>query len=119
MRRNVSTLVNTAAVATTSSNVGAQPSPVTKGFQYSPGLQGDAREQVAQIPIEPAIGAGPPIRAGSSFAVRSCTSIVAATQPHYRQSSRSIAADMATAPGFAGLADVVETLIADPARASS
>jgi hypothetical protein len=60
--------------------------------------------------------------------VRSCTSIVAATrnssasamsQPHYRQSSRSIAADMATAAGFAGLADVVETLIADPARASS
>jgi UDP:flavonoid glycosyltransferase YjiC (YdhE family) len=32
--------------------------------------------------------------------------------PRYRNASRRLAADMATAPGFAGLADIVERLIA-------
>jgi len=33
-------------------------------------------------------------------------------QPHYRHASQRIAADMADAPGFAGLADVVDRLVA-------
>lgn len=33
-------------------------------------------------------------------------------QPHYRQASRRVAADMAAAPGFAGLANIVDQLIA-------
>ena len=34
------------------------------------------------------------------------------SQPRYREASRRIAADMAGAPGFAGLADVVDRLAA-------
>ena len=34
-------------------------------------------------------------------------------QPSYRQASERVAADMAAAPGFAGLADVVDRLVAD------
>lgn len=34
-------------------------------------------------------------------------------QPRYRQASRRVAADMAAAPGFAGLAGIVDALIAD------
>ncbi|MCV7377403.1 glycosyl transferase [Mycobacterium alsense] len=37
-------------------------------------------------------------------------------QPRYRQASRRVAADMAAAPGFAGLADIVDRLVAGPAR---
>jgi UDP:flavonoid glycosyltransferase YjiC (YdhE family) len=33
-------------------------------------------------------------------------------QPHYRQASQRVAADLAAAPGFAGLADVVDRLVA-------
>jgi hypothetical protein len=33
-------------------------------------------------------------------------------QPRYRLASRRVAADMAAAPGFAGLADIVDQLIA-------
>jgi UDP:flavonoid glycosyltransferase YjiC (YdhE family) len=33
-------------------------------------------------------------------------------EPRYREASRRIAADMATAPGFAGLADIVDRLVA-------
>ena len=39
-------------------------------------------------------------------------------QPRYRQASRRIAADMAAAPGFAGLADVVDRLSATQADPS-
>lgn len=38
-------------------------------------------------------------------------------QPRYRQASRRIAADMAAAPGFAGLAAVVDQLITGPVQA--
>ena len=38
------------------------------------------------------------------------------SQPSYRQASRRIAAEMAAAPGFAGLADVVDRLTAGSAR---
>jgi MGT family glycosyltransferase len=42
------------------------------------------------------------------------------TQPRYRQASRRVAADMAAAPGFAGLADIVDRLVADlPNRESA
>ena len=36
-------------------------------------------------------------------------------QPRYRQASRRVAADMAAAPGFAGLADIVDRLVAGSA----
>ncbi|MGZ4512735.1 MAG: glycosyltransferase, partial [Mycobacterium sp.] len=35
-------------------------------------------------------------------------------QPHYREASRCVAADMAAAPGFAGLAAIVDRLVAAP-----
>ncbi|MGH3525342.1 MAG: glycosyltransferase, partial [Mycobacterium sp.] len=35
-------------------------------------------------------------------------------QPHYRRASQRVAADMAAAPGFAGLADIVDHLVAKP-----
>jgi UDP:flavonoid glycosyltransferase YjiC (YdhE family) len=38
------------------------------------------------------------------------------TQPRYRQASQLVATDMAAAPGFAGLADVVDGLIMSTAR---
>ena len=38
-------------------------------------------------------------------------------QPRFRQASQRIAADMAAAPGFAGLADVVDQLVTGPAQA--
>jgi UDP:flavonoid glycosyltransferase YjiC (YdhE family) len=34
--------------------------------------------------------------------------------PQYREASRCLAVDMADAPGFAGLADVVDNLISSP-----
>ncbi len=37
-------------------------------------------------------------------------------QPRYRQASRRVAADIAAAPGFAGLADIVDGLLAGPTR---
>lgn len=37
---------------------------------------------------------------------------------HYRQASRRVAADMSAAPGFAGLADVVDRLAANPTRST-
>jgi MGT family glycosyltransferase len=37
-------------------------------------------------------------------------------QPRFRQASRSFAADMAAAPGFAGLADIVDRLVGGSAR---
>jgi UDP:flavonoid glycosyltransferase YjiC (YdhE family) len=40
-------------------------------------------------------------------------------QPHYRQASRRVAADMSAAPGFAGLADIVDRLIAGTLSASA
>jgi MGT family glycosyltransferase len=40
-------------------------------------------------------------------------------QPRYRQASQRIAADMAAAPGFAGLAGVVDRLVASPARSAT
>ena len=39
-------------------------------------------------------------------------------QPHYRQASRHVAADMSAAPGFAGLADIVDRLAANPTRSA-
>ena len=39
-------------------------------------------------------------------------------QPHYRQASRRVAADMSAAPGFAGLADIVDRLAANPTRSA-
>ncbi len=39
--------------------------------------------------------------------------------PRYRQASRRIAADMAAAPGFAGLADIVDRLIGRPTAAGA
>ena len=39
-------------------------------------------------------------------------------QPRYRQASRRVAAEMAAASGFAGLADVVDQLITCPAQAN-
>jgi len=39
-------------------------------------------------------------------------------QPHYRHASRRVATDMAAAPGFAGLADVVDRLAASPMRSA-
>ena len=38
-------------------------------------------------------------------------------QPQYRQASRRIAADMAAASGFAGLATIVDQLVTGPAQA--
>ncbi len=40
-------------------------------------------------------------------------------QPRYRQASQRVAADMAAAPGFACLADVVDQLVAAPTRSAS
>jgi UDP:flavonoid glycosyltransferase YjiC (YdhE family) len=40
-------------------------------------------------------------------------------QPRYRQASGLIAADLAAAPGFSCLADVVDRVVSDPARAST
>jgi MGT family glycosyltransferase len=40
-------------------------------------------------------------------------------QPRYREASRLIAADLAAAPGFSCLADVVDGVVGDPARASN
>jgi MGT family glycosyltransferase len=37
-------------------------------------------------------------------------------QPRYRQASRRVAADMAAAPGFAGLADIVDRLVVGSTR---
>jgi UDP:flavonoid glycosyltransferase YjiC (YdhE family) len=37
-------------------------------------------------------------------------------QPRYRQASRRVAAEMAAAPGFTGLADIVDRLVAGPTR---
>jgi len=37
-------------------------------------------------------------------------------QSHYRQASRRVAADICAAPGFAGLADIVDRLAASPTR---
>jgi UDP:flavonoid glycosyltransferase YjiC (YdhE family) len=37
-------------------------------------------------------------------------------QPRYQQASRWVAAQMAAAPGFTGLADIVEQLVAGPTR---
>jgi MGT family glycosyltransferase len=37
-------------------------------------------------------------------------------QPRYRKASRRVAAEMATAPGFAGLTDIVDRLVAGPTR---
>jgi UDP:flavonoid glycosyltransferase YjiC (YdhE family) len=39
-------------------------------------------------------------------------------QSHYRQASRRVAADMSAAPGFAGLADIVDRLAATPTRSA-
>ena len=39
-------------------------------------------------------------------------------QPHYRQASRRVATDMSAAPGFAGLADIVDRLAANPTRSA-
>jgi hypothetical protein len=38
--------------------------------------------------------------------------------PQYRQASRLIAADMATAPGFVGLTEIVDRLVDGTATAS-
>ncbi|HET7665505.1 MAG TPA: hypothetical protein VFK56_05435, partial [Mycobacterium sp.] len=40
-------------------------------------------------------------------------------EPHYRRASRRIAADMAAAPGFAGLADVVDRLVSGASQFDS
>jgi MGT family glycosyltransferase len=40
------------------------------------------------------------------------------SQSHYREASQRIAADMAIAPGLAGLADVVDRLAANPTRSA-
>jgi UDP:flavonoid glycosyltransferase YjiC (YdhE family) len=40
-------------------------------------------------------------------------------QPHYRQASRRVAADMSAAPGFAGLADIVDQLSASSTQSAS
>jgi MGT family glycosyltransferase len=40
------------------------------------------------------------------------------SQPRYREASQRIAADMAVAPGFAGLANVVDRLAANPTRSA-
>jgi UDP:flavonoid glycosyltransferase YjiC (YdhE family) len=40
-------------------------------------------------------------------------------QPRYRQASQRVAADMAAAPGFAGLADVVDRLVVTSTRSGS
>ena len=37
-------------------------------------------------------------------------------QPRYHQVSRRVAAEMAAAPGFTGLADIVDRLVAGPTR---
>ena len=39
-------------------------------------------------------------------------------QSHYRQASRRVAADMSAAPGFAGLADIVDRVAATPTRSA-
>ncbi|MGZ8747182.1 MAG: glycosyltransferase [Mycobacterium sp.] len=39
--------------------------------------------------------------------------------PRYRQASRRVAADMAAAPAFAGLADIVDRLLGRPANSAS
>jgi UDP:flavonoid glycosyltransferase YjiC (YdhE family) len=39
-------------------------------------------------------------------------------QSHYRQASRRVAADMSAAPGFAGLADIIDRLAATPTRSA-
>jgi MGT family glycosyltransferase len=39
-------------------------------------------------------------------------------QPHYRQASQRIAAEMSTAPGFAGLVDIVDRVAANPMRSA-
>ena len=40
-------------------------------------------------------------------------------QPHYRQASRRVAADMSAAPGFDGLADIVDRLSAASAQSAA
>lgn len=40
-------------------------------------------------------------------------------QPRYRQAARRVAADMAAAPGFAGLADIVDRLVGSPTRSAA
>ena len=40
-------------------------------------------------------------------------------QPRYRQAARRVAADMAAAPGFVGLADIVDRLIGSPTRSAA
>jgi UDP:flavonoid glycosyltransferase YjiC (YdhE family) len=40
-------------------------------------------------------------------------------QPRYRQASQRIAADLAAAPGFAGLAGVIDRLIASSTRSAT
>jgi MGT family glycosyltransferase len=40
-------------------------------------------------------------------------------QPRYRQAARRVAADMAAAPGFAGLADIVDRLVGTPSPTQS
>jgi len=40
-------------------------------------------------------------------------------QPRYRQAARHVAADMAAAPGFAGLADIVDRLVGTPSPTQS
>ena len=40
-------------------------------------------------------------------------------QPRYRQAARRVAADMAAAPGFAGLADIVDRLVGSPSPTRS
>ena len=46
-----------------------------------------------------------------------CRDILAVlNQPRYRQASQRVAADMAAAPGFTGLADIVDRLVTATAR---
>ena len=40
-------------------------------------------------------------------------------QPRYQQASRRVAAEMAAAPGFTGLADIVDRLVAGPTLLSA
>jgi UDP:flavonoid glycosyltransferase YjiC (YdhE family) len=37
---------------------------------------------------------------------------------HYRQASRRVATDMSAAPGFAGVAEIVDRLAANPTRSA-
>jgi hypothetical protein len=40
-------------------------------------------------------------------------------EPRYRQASRLVATDMATAPGFVGLSEIIDWLIDDKAASRS